>query len=152
VSQFIFLDSGPLGLITHPRQTAEVTAITEWLARMLKSGNRVLVPAIIYYELKRELLRAKKPFSVGRLDVFGRASNRYIPLTDEALQLAADLWAKARQEGRPTADSKELDIDVILAAQVLSLGVPASDVVVATTNAKHLAQFVAAKHWSEILP
>ena len=72
---------------------------------MLKNGNRVLVPAIIYYELKRELLRAKKPFSIGRLDVFSRASNRYIPLTDEALRLSAELWAKARQEGRPTADS-----------------------------------------------
>ena len=60
MSQFIFLDSGPLGLITHPRQTDEVTAVTEWLARMLKTGNLVLVPAIIYYELKRELLRAKK--------------------------------------------------------------------------------------------
>ena len=59
MSPFIFLDSGPLGLITHPRQTDEVTAVTEWLARMLKTGNRVLVPAIIYYELKRELLRAK---------------------------------------------------------------------------------------------
>ena len=152
MNQFIFLDSGPLGLITHPRQTAEVTAITEWLARMLKSGNSVLVPAIIYYELKRELLRARKPFSVGRLDVFSKASNRYIPLTDDALRLSAELWAKARQEGRPTADSKELDIDVILAAQALSFGVPASDVVVATTNAKHLAQFVTAKHWTEILP
>jgi predicted nucleic acid-binding protein len=151
VSQFIFLDSGPLGLITHPRQTAEVAAITEWLSRMLKNGSRVLVPAIIYYELKRELLRAEKPFSVGRLDVFSRASNRYVPLTDAALHLSAELWAKARQEGRPTADSRELDIDVILAAQVLSFGAPASDLLVATTNAKHLAPFVAAKHWTEIL-
>lgn len=119
---------------------------------MLKGGNRVLVPAIIYFERKRELLRANKPFSVGRLEVFSRASNRYIPLTDEALRLAAELWAKARQEGRPTADSKELDIDVILAAQALSFGVPASDVVVATTNVRHLAQFVAAKHWTGIVP
>jgi predicted nucleic acid-binding protein len=152
VSQFIFLDSGPLGLITHPRQTDEVAAITEWLALMLKQGKRVLVPAIIYYELKRELLRAQKPFSVGRLDVFCRAANRYIPLTDEALRLSAELWAKARQEGRPTADSRELDIDVILAAQALSFGAPAGDVVIATTNAKHLEQFVTAKHWTEILP
>lgn len=152
MSQFIFLDSGPLGLITHPRQTAEVAAIMEWLARMLKTGNRVLVPAIICYELKRELLRAEKPFSVNRLDVFSRASNRYIPLTDEALRLSAELWAKARQEGRPTADSKVLDIDVILAAQVLSFGIPASDAVVVTTNTKHLSQFVPAKHWSEVFP
>jgi predicted nucleic acid-binding protein len=152
VSQFIFLDSGPLGLITHPRQTDEVASVIEWLARMLKGGNRILVPAIIYYELKRELLRAEKLFSVGRLDVFTRASKRYIPLTDEALHLSAELWAKARREGRPTADSRDLDIDVILAAQALSFGQPASDVVVATTNAKHLTQFVAAKHWTEILP
>ncbi len=111
---------------------------------MLKTGNRVLVPAIIYYELKRELLRAKRPFSVGRLDVFSRASNRYIPLNDEALRLSAELWAKARQEGRPTADSKELDIDIVHAAQALLFGAPASDVVIATTNPKHLALFVAA--------
>jgi predicted nucleic acid-binding protein len=150
VSQFIFLDSGPLGLLTHPRQTDEVTAITGWLSRMLKSGSRVLVPAIIYYELKRELLRANKPFSVGRLDAFSRASNRYIPLTDKALHLAAELWAKVRQDGRPTAHSKELDIDVLLAAQILSFGAPASSVVVVTTNAKHLSHFVNAKSWQDI--
>lgn len=62
------------------------------------------------------------------------------------------MWAKARQEGRPTADSKGFDFDVILAAQALTFGAPKSDVVVATTNVKHLAQFVAAKHWTEITP
>ena len=84
MSQFIFLDSGPLGLITHPKRTEEVEAVTAWLTGLLKQGRRVLVPAIIYYELKRELLRADKPFSVSRLDVFAKASNRYVPLTDEA--------------------------------------------------------------------
>lgn len=83
--------------------------MTAWLTDVLKQGRRVLVPAIIYYELKRELLRADKQFSVGRLDVFSKASNRYVPLTDEALHVSAELWAKARREGRPTADSKELD-------------------------------------------
>ena len=150
MNQFIFLDSGPLGLITHPKRTEEVEAVTAWLTGLLKQGRRVLVPAIIYYELKRELLRADKPFSVSRLDVFAKASNRYVPLTDEALQLAAELWAKARREGRPTADSKELDIDVILAAQARTFGVPESDIVIATTNTKHLAQFVTAKEWTEI--
>lgn len=76
MSQFIFLDSGSLGLITHPRPTDEVAAITEWLAWLLRNGNRLLVPAIVYYELKRELLRADKPLSVGRLDMFCKASNR----------------------------------------------------------------------------
>jgi predicted nucleic acid-binding protein len=106
----------------------------------------VIVPAIVYYELKRELLRAKKTFGVARLDAFIAASaGRYLPLSDEALRLAADLWARSRQEGQPTADPKALDIDVIIAAQALSLAA-ASDVTVATTNPKHLAQFIPEKN------
>ena len=52
----------------------------------------------------------------------------------------------------PTADVKDLDIDVSLAAQALSFGPAPSDVVIATSNAKHLSQFVTAQNWSEILP
>src|ERR1039457_4245961 len=58
VSQCIFLDSGPLGLLTHPQRSVEVIAVTQWLSRCLLSGTRVIVPAIVYYEIKRELLRA----------------------------------------------------------------------------------------------
>jgi predicted nucleic acid-binding protein len=83
----------------------------------------VIVPAIVYYELRRELLRARKSFGIARLDAFVAATpGRYLPLSDEALRLAADLWAKSRQEGRPTADPKDLDIDVIIAAQALWFG------------------------------
>jgi predicted nucleic acid-binding protein len=146
VSQVLFLDSGPLGLLTHPQRSAEVLAITEWLTRCLLSGRRVIVPAIVYYELKRELLRAKKGIGVTRLDAFVAATpGRYLPLSDEALRLAAGLWAKARQEGQPTADPKALDIDVIVAAQALSFGAGSSAVIVATTNPKHLARFITAK-------
>jgi predicted nucleic acid-binding protein len=103
--------------------------------------------------LKRELLRARKPFSVSRLDNFTSAMpGRYLPLSDQALRLAADLWAKARQEGQPTADAKDLDVDVILAAQALSFGAAPDDVLVVTTNAKHFSPFVAAKNWQEIVP
>ncbi len=113
----------------------------------------MILPAIIYYELKRELLRAGKTVSVSRLEAFASATaGRYLPLSDEALQLAAALWARARQQGRPTADVKDLDIDVILAAQALSFGPAPSDVVVATTNPRHLSQFISAKNWQEIMP
>ena len=153
MSLFLVLDSGPLGLLTHPQQNAEVVAITEWLARCLLSGHRVIVPAIVYYELRRELLRAVKPFSVARLESFVSSTpGRYLPLSDEALRLASELWAKARQQGRPTADAKDLDVDVILAAQALSFGPAPSDVVIATSNEKHLSQFIHAKHWNDILP
>lgn len=153
MNQIIFLDSGPLGLITHPQRSAEVLAVTEWLARCLLNGSRVFVPAIVYYELKRELLRAKKAFSIGRLDAFiDAAPGRYVPLSDHSLRFAAELWATSRQQGQPTAHAKALDVDVILAAQALSFGAPAGGVVIATTNTKHLAPFIAARSWTEILP
>src|SRR3954471_21426627 len=94
----------------------------------------VIVPAIIYYELRRELLRANKSFGLGRLDAFVNAvSGRYLPLSDEALRFAAELWAQSRRQGQSTASSHALDIDVILAAQALSFGVFPSQVVIVTT-------------------
>ncbi|MBL8227924.1 MAG: hypothetical protein JNL98_05585 [Bryobacterales bacterium] len=153
MSRFLFLDSGPLGLLTHPQRSADVVGVAEWLSRCLLSGHRVIVPAIVYYELRRELPRAHKTFGLARLDAFVSATpGRYLPLSDEALRLAADLWARARQDGKPTADPKALDIDVILAAQALSFGPAPADMIVATTNSRHLSQFIAAKDWQEIVP
>jgi predicted nucleic acid-binding protein len=153
VSRFLLLDSGPLGLLTHPQRTTDVIDVIEWASKCILSGTRIVVPAIVYYEMKRELLRAKKTFGIGRLDAFVNAApERYLPLSDEALRLAAELWAQARQAGRPTAEPKALDIDVILAAQALSFGPSPSEVVVVTSNHKHLSQFVTAQNWTEILP
>ena len=149
----LFLDSGPLGLLTHPQRSAEVIAVTAWLPRCLLAGSRVFVPAIVYYEIKRELLRANKTFSITRLDAFVDATPaRYVPLSDEALRLAAELWATARQEGQPTADRKAIDIDAIIAAQALSFAGAAAELVIATTNPRHLALFSAAKHRNDIEP
>ncbi len=153
MSRFLVLDSAPLGLLTHPQRNAEVVAITDWLAQCLLTGHRIIVPAIIHYELRRELLRANKSLGLARLDAFSaQTPGRYLPLSDEALRLAAELWAMARQQGRPTADVKDLDVDVILAAQALSFGPASSDVTVVTTNPKHLSQFIVAKNWNEIVP
>ena len=60
--------------------------------------------------------------------------------------LAADLWATARGTGQKTADDKALDIDVILAAQVLDCGGQ-----VVTTNRKHLQRFVPIFDWEQHL-
>jgi predicted nucleic acid-binding protein len=150
VSDVLFLDSGPLGLITQPQRSHEVVAITDWLKDCLLAGARVLVPAIVYYEIKRELLRANKVIGIARLDAFANAApDRYVPLTDDALRFAAELWARSRRAGRPTADATALDIDVMLAAQALRLG---RSPVVATTNPKHLSQFVPAQLWTDIAP
>jgi hypothetical protein len=56
------------------------------------------------------------------LEAFAAATpGRYLPLSDEALGLAAQLWANARQQ-----------------------------VVVTTSNTKHLSQFITAQNWNDI--
>ena len=93
-----------------------------------------MVPEVVDYELRRELLWARKTAGVSRLDSFNSASSdRYLPITSAAMRLAASLWADLRQRGLPTTDPRELDIDVILAAQVRESGVPPGDLVVATS-------------------
>ena len=150
--RFIVLDSGPLGLVTHPQRSAPVVAIGDWLSHCLLSEVQFIVPAIVYYKLRRELMRANKTLGVSRLDAFVNIRpDRYLPLSDVALRLAADLWAQARRAGRPTAGHDALDIDVLIAAQVLSVNTRPSEIVIATTNAKHLSQFVAARDWTEIV-
>ncbi len=59
--------------------------------------------------------------------------------------MAAGFWAEARRLGRPTADSKALDGDVILAAQAAQ-----ANAVIATENVGHLSLFVEAARWRDI--
>ena len=65
--------------------------------------------------------------------------------------LAAELWAEARRRGRPTADPKELDCDVVLAAQAGLIARAWDEPVIATTNVGHLTLFADARAWQEIL-
>jgi len=150
MSELIVLDSGPLGLILQRPGYRQADECREWLKRHLAAGTRFLVPEIIDYEIRRELLRLRKARAIARPDAFIAAPGRYLPVTTDALRKAADLWAEARQQGYPTADAHALDIDVILAAQVLSCGVPTSGLVVATTNVVHPARFVPARLWSDV--
>ena len=74
-----------------------------------------------------------------------------MPINRGTMLRAAQLWAEARRRGRPTADAAALDVDVILAAQAQLLAEELrEEVVVVTTNARHLAQFVDARRWQEI--
>lgn len=152
MSRVLVLDSGPLGLLVHSQLSDEVTAFCRWLEACLRHDARVIVPAIIYYEIKRELLRLQQTSSIRRLDQFLAADpDRYLPLTDAALRYAAELWANTRQQGRPTADRHALDVDVLLAAQVLASPSGTAATVV-TTNARHLTAFVDAQAWRALWP
>ena len=83
--------------------------------------------------------------------VFG-VPDRFIPLTTRHLEMAARMWAGARNAGTPTASDDALDADVILCAQTLSLGLAVTDYIVATTNVGHLSRFVLCDDWMNIRP
>ena len=145
----VFLDAGPLGMVSHRGGVEEIDACQRWLRRLLQRGVRIVIPEIADYEIRRELIRARKHRGIERLDALA-ASLEYLPLTTTAMRRAATMWAEIRQHGFPTADPKALDGDVILAAQALTSGLPGTDLVVATTNVGHLARLVPAALWREI--
>ena len=68
MSTLVCLDTGPLGMVTNPRATAQTDRCTRWLEGLLTRGVRVLIPEIADYELRRELLRADKVEGLQRLD------------------------------------------------------------------------------------
>ncbi len=143
----IMLDSGPLGMLAHRGGPAEVDQCKAWLEGVLIRGERVIMPEICDYEVRRELLRLGATYSLGRLNALTERLE-YLPITSSIMREAAAIWAQARGKGRPTADRHALDGDAILAAQARSLA-PAG-VVVATTNVAHLAPLVPAMVWSNM--
>lgn len=84
--------------------------------------------------------------SLSRLDALQKTLT-YLPITTTVMHKAAELWADARKHGRPTADPRELDCDVILAAQAIEAGG-----IVATENVGHLSRYVTALHWQATAP
>ncbi len=40
------LDTGPLGLVTNPKLSAESVACTQWLQTHITLGSRVIIPDI----------------------------------------------------------------------------------------------------------
>jgi predicted nucleic acid-binding protein len=151
VKQIVDLDSGPVGLVTNPKSSKETKECNQWLEILSTRGVVIVLPEIIDYEIRRELLRADKVEGLHRLDIL-KATSRYAALTTPTILRAAGLWAAVRKQGKPTSDDKSLDIDVILAAQALELTDTDTKVVVATTNVGHLERFVEAHSWRDIAP
>lgn len=153
MSRVIVLDTGPLGLLPSPKRSAATASCAAWAVGILRAGHRFVVPAIADFELRRELERAGKTQSLVLLNAWNAASpGRYLSVTDSALRLAAKLWAQARNARLGTADPKELDADVLIAAQALDLGISPPGMVVATTNVGRLSRYVPAELWMDVLP
>ena len=153
MSLTVFLDAGPLGILTNPKRPPETVSALIWAVAMHRAGHRFIVPAIADYEVRRELERAGKVNGLAELDAWNNAAHdRYLLLTDSALRLAAKLWARARTAGFTTADPKEIDSDVLIAAQAIDTGLSPSNFIIATGNVGHLAQFVPVALWVNIRP
>ena len=138
----IALDTGPLGMLCHPRPNV---GFVTWFKVIVASRRPIFLPEITDYELRRELIRAGLRRGIKRLDELKREL-RYLPLTTLTMQRAANLWAEARNRGIPTADPKELDADAILAAQAERVRA-----IVATDNVGHLSRFIEARRWEDIV-
>jgi hypothetical protein len=59
-------------------------------------------------------------------------------------------WARARNIGRQSTGDSGLDADMILAAQAFEMARSNGEVLIATTNVRHLALFSPARHWRAI--
>ncbi len=139
----LVLDAGVLSRLCHPNaaQVATVQARLEQL-RAAHASVSVYVPEVVDFEVRRKLLHMKKEHSLARLDALHQLFT-YLVIDTSTMRRAAQLWAEARWRGLPTAGVTSLDADVVLAAQALGVGGT-----VATTNARHLSQFVAVEDWT----
>jgi predicted nucleic acid-binding protein len=144
MTRLLVLDTGPAGKIAHP---SVAPTIRQWLRERAAAGDAFALPEIVDYELRRnfllEIRRGRLSFekSLQRLNEL-RDSLVFLPLNSDAMLEAARLWAEARSRGKPTADPKELDADVILAAQARQVRGT-----IVTENAGHLALFAEVEVW-----
>jgi predicted nucleic acid-binding protein len=152
LARIIVLDSGPLGDACRKRGHSDVERLTLWLHQATANGAILAIPEIADYEVRRGLLWEGATDGIRRLDLLRDDLRHYIPISTEAMRMAAELWADARRRGIATADEREIDADVILAAQAICFSGLQDRLVVATYNDRHLSRYLDAHHWNAISP
>ena len=153
--QIIVLDSGPLGRISNPKASPENDEVKAWLRSLLNRNEIVVLPEIADYEVRRELIRAGKTTGISYLDSF-KATLEYLPLDTATMLEAAQLWATARNLGKPATNNLALDGDMILVAQtraaarVWASESAGANTIIAISNTRHLSDFCDARLWPDI--
>lgn len=147
----VFLDSGVLHTLISNSKVKEVIDCQNWFYYLLSRSALIVTSAICNYEVKRELVRRNNVEEINNLNQLKKLIDS-LPVDEPTLDLAAELWAEARNQGIPTANNLSLDADVIICAQyqLLARKYPGRYVVIATTNVKHLSRFAEAQEWQNI--
>ena len=156
----ILLDSGVLGLLGTPFGGDRSARCKAWHRRIEDRRVLIRVPLICYYEVRREILRlveqhrsdpgTRTPWraSLDWLDEFTTRTG-FLRHDLKVMRLAAELWARSRSEGFPTAPDDAIDADLIIAATAQKAARGGRLVHVVTTNPGHLTRFVQACRWDE---
>ncbi len=155
----ILLDSNILGLICNDNSSFdEARECQRWFYSLSARGARLITSDISYYEVMRGLISSSIRSSKDAPGIKSLESLKtdglleFLPVATEAFDLAAKLWARASTSGQTTRDEKDIDFDIIISAQyqLLKNEFPGQQVIVITTNLKHLSIFCEAAHWRDI--
>ncbi len=153
MDRYVLLDSGPLGLALCRRGTKDVDALRDRLAELERAGVSILIPAVIDYEVRRELVRVR---ATAKLKNLADMQQRFpiLPVSGVAWFRAAEFWALSRRMGLPTGPDAALDADAVLAGCAATVGRPGDEVVIASSNVRHLSRFpgIDAREWISIRP
>ncbi|MCW5776140.1 MAG: PIN domain-containing protein [Phycisphaeraceae bacterium] len=155
----LLLDTNLLIRACHPKSHPDVRAwLQAWLERAGRlDGVELVVSAVADYEARRGYLseidrKDDERKALERLDELCALLGVQQVSADNFLD-AAKMWARARRSGKSTASERDVDWDVLIAAQAKEMAAQpgAMPVVVVTKNAKHLKQHGAeAQDWREL--
>lgn len=148
----LLLDTNLLIRVCHPKKHTDVKEwLKGWLAHAGRAaGVEVIISAVADYELRRGYLseldrKEDERKALERLDQLC-AELGVQQVSGKNLRDAAEMWAKARRGGYSTAPERDVDWDVLIAAQAKER--PA---VVVTRNEDHLTRYgVDARDWFKI--
>lgn len=151
MARLILLDSGPIGLAAMPTADPAAAPCRAWLYRLEAAGAMPIIPAVVDYEVRRELARIGASARLRNLDTLN-ARFSPLPVSEGAWRRAAGLWAHVRKAGRPTAGPDRLDADAVIAGQALTVGGLRDVVTLATSNVRHMTRFpgLDARDWQAI--
>lgn len=98
MARFVLLDGGPLGLAVCRRGMKNVDGLRSRLAELEMAGVSILIPAVIDYEVRRELVRVR---AMAKLKRLADMRQRFVVLaiSEAAWFRAAEFWALLRRMG-----------------------------------------------------